>query len=85
MKTWTTEWEERLKKVFVLAGMPDAHSHMLQDTFATRLLIQGVPLETVAALLRNTVKVVEKHYSPWVQARQTNLEESVRRSWALAS
>jgi hypothetical protein len=25
VKTWTTEWEERLKKVFVLAGLPDAH------------------------------------------------------------
>jgi integrase len=85
VKTWTTEWEERLKKVFVLAGMPAAHSHMLRDTFAMRLLVQGVPLETVAALLGNTVKVVEKHYSPWVQARQTNLEESVRRSWAIAS
>jgi integrase len=83
VKTWTTEWEERLKKVFVLAGMPDAHSHMLRDTFATRLLVQGVPLETVAALLGNTVKVVEKHYSPWVQARQTNLEESVRKTWAV--
>lgn len=82
VKTWTTEWEERLKKIFVLAGLPDAHSHMLRDTFSVRLLRKGVPIETVAALLGNTVKVVEKHYNPWVQARQINLEESVRRTWA---
>lgn len=81
VKTWTTEWEERLKKVFVLAGLPKAHSHMLRDTFSVRLLRKEVPIETVAALLGNTVKVVEKHYSPWVHARQKNLEESVRRTW----
>jgi integrase len=81
VKTWTTEWEERLKKVFVLAGLPKGHSHQLRDTFSVRLLLKGVPIETVAALLGNTVKVVEKHYNPWVEARQINLEESVRRTW----
>ena len=82
VKTWTTEWEERLKKVFVLAGFPEAHSHMLRDTFATRLLNKGVPIETVAALLGNTTKIVEKHYSPWVESRQVNLESAVRLSWS---
>lgn len=72
-KTWTTEWEERLKKVFVLAGIPHGHSHMLRDTMATRLLSNGVPIETVAAILGNTVKVVEKHYNPWVSIRQNSL------------
>jgi integrase len=78
VKTWTTEWEERLKTVFVIAGMPDAHSHMLRDTFSIRLLRKGVPMETVATLLGNTVKVVEKHYSPWVKA---GLEASIRKTW----
>ena len=82
VKTWTTEWEERLKKVFVLAGLPDGHSHQFRDTFAVRLLLRGVYMETVATLLGNTVKVVRKHYSPWVQARQAVLETSVRGTWA---
>ena len=68
-KTWTTEWEERLKKVFVLAGLPDGHSHRLRDTFSVRLLSRSLPIETVAALLGNTVKVVEKHYNPCVTVR----------------
>jgi len=81
-KTWTTEWEERLKKVFVLAGLPDGHSHRLRDTFSVRLLSRGVPIEAVAALLGNTVKVVERHYNPRVKVRQESLEESVRATWA---
>lgn len=81
-KTWTTEWEERLKKVFVLAGLPaDSHSHQLRDTFSVRLLSKGVPIETVAALLGNTVAVCQKHYSPWVEARQSHLEAAVRATW----
>jgi integrase len=82
VKTWTTEWEERLKKVFVLAGFPDAHSHMLRDTFAVNLLLKEVPIEVVAGLLGNTVAVCQKHYSPWVQTRQKQAEEAVRRTWA---
>jgi integrase/recombinase XerD len=28
-----------------------------------------------------SVKVAEKHYSPWVHARQQQLEADVRRTW----
>ena len=41
------------------------------------LLEKGVPLETVAALLGNTVKVCEKHYAPWIESRQLALEAAV--------
>ena len=81
VKTWTTEWEERLKKVFVLAGLPEGHSHQLRDTFSVNLLRKGRTLEDVAALLGNTVDVCEKHYSPWVQSRQSALEDAVRATW----
>src|SRR5579884_947436 len=81
VKTWTTEWEERLKKVFVLAGLPKGHSHMLRDTFSVNLLRKGRTIEDVAALLGNTVAVCEKHYAPWVASRQQALEEAVRATW----
>jgi hypothetical protein len=28
-----------------------------------------------------SIKVTEKHYAPWVRARQEQLENSVRRAW----
>src|SRR6266487_3892172 len=42
----------------------------------------GVPLERVSVLLgHQSVKVTEKHYTPWVKARQEQLESDVRRTW----
>ncbi len=46
------------------------------------LLEKGVPLETVAILLGNTIKIAEKHYAPWVRSRQIALEDAVRKSWS---
>jgi len=49
------------------------------DTFAVELLLVGVPLEQVSILLGHaSIKVTEKHYSPWVKARQDQLEAVVR-------
>lgn len=46
-----------------------------------RKLNGGVPIETVAVLLGNSVKVVEKHYSPWIESRQKVLGEAVKATW----
>ena len=51
LKTALTEWQERLKKVFVIAGIPEGHGHRLRDSFAVSLLEKGVPLQTVSILL----------------------------------
>jgi len=31
----------------------------------------------------SSVKITEKHYSPWVKARQDQLAASVRNAWAM--
>jgi hypothetical protein len=54
----------------------------LRDTFSVRLLEKGVPIETVAVLLGNTVQVCQKHYAPWVKSRQTALEAAIKATWA---
>ena len=42
------------------------------------LLKAGVPMERVSVLLgHSSIKVTEKHYSPWVRARQEQLEADV--------
>jgi integrase len=39
-------------------------------------------MDRVSALLgHSSIKVTEKHYSPWVRARQEQLEADVKRSW----
>ena len=55
---------------------------MFRDTMAVDLLNKGIPLETVAVILGNSLKVCEKHYAPWVKSRQEQLESSIKKTWA---
>ena len=58
------------------------HPHMFRDTFAVELLLAGVPLDQVSLLLgHSSIKVTEKHYAPFVKARQLQLEHSARMAW----
>lgn len=82
LKTALTEWQERLKKVFVIAGIPDGHGHRLRDTFAVELLNRGVDLISVSMLLgHSSIRTTERHYAPWVKSRQDALEVAVKLSW----
>jgi integrase len=64
-------------------GQPKrCHSHMFRDTFAVELLLAGVPIDQVSLLLgHSSVKVTEKHYAPFVKARQAQLAQSARMAW----
>jgi integrase len=80
-KTCTNLWQERLAKVFKLAGVK-GHSHQLRHSFSIRLLQKGVSMENVASLLgHSSLKITEKYYASWVRGRQEQLEEAVRRTW----
>jgi integrase/recombinase XerD len=82
-KSAITEWQDRLKKVYVMAGIPDGHSHRLRDTFSVNLLQKGASIEDVSRLLGHTsIKTTEKHYAPWVKSRQDQLEKTVQLAWA---
>ena len=71
-----------LKTLFELAGVVNGHAHRFRDTFAVELLLKGVPLERISILLgHRSVKVTERHYAPWVLARQEQLEADIRQSW----
>lgn len=84
-KTRVGNFQAMLKQVYILANISGGHAHRFRDTFAVELLMVGVPTERVAILLGNTPKIVERHYSPWIQARQEQLEADVRRTWEQAS
>jgi site-specific recombinase XerD len=76
-------FQRHLEKVFKLAKLKKAaHPHMFRDTFAVELLLVGVPLDQVSKLLgHSSVKITEKHYSPFVKARQEQLRQSVTLAW----
>jgi integrase/recombinase XerD len=83
LKSRLTEWQERLKKIAVIAGIEGrGFAHRLRDTFAVDLLNHGTPIEMVAVLLGNTVAIVQKHYAPWVESRQAALDGYVEAIWS---
>ncbi len=82
-------WDRSLRRLFKAVKMrkPDGtskrcHAHMFRDTFAVELLLAGVPLDQVSLLLGHaSIKVTERHYAPFVKARQEQLEASAQRAW----
>jgi len=81
-KSTKGNWQRALKRLFKLAKVPTGHAHRFRDTFAVEALLAGIPLERVSILLGHaSVRVTEKHYSPWVAARQVQIEDDVRRMW----
>lgn len=77
-------WDRVFKKVGQTADptVPNCHPHRFRDTFAVSLLLKGVSLDSVSKLLgHSSIKITERHYAPWVKARQEQLEAEVRRIW----
>ena len=58
-----------------------AFVHNFRHSFATDLLTQGIPIDDVAALLGNSVRIVEKHYAHLVKSRRDAIEQRVRTLW----
>lgn len=81
-KSCVGDYQRAFKKLYELAGVESGHAHRWRDTFAVELLLAGVPLEQVSLLLgHQSIKVTERHYSPFVKARQEQLEDAVRKTW----
>jgi integrase len=82
-------WQRSLRLLFQTVGLKAedgqpkrCHPHMFRDTFAVELLLAGVSLDQVSLLLgHGSIKVTERHYAPFVKARQQQLELSARMAW----
>lgn len=88
-KSVVADWQRAFRRLFEVAGLekPDGtrkrcFPHMFRDTFAVEMLLAGVPIDQVSILLgHKSVKITEKHYAPFVKARQEQLAASVRQAW----
>ena len=84
-KSCVGDYQRAFKKLYKLAGVQNGHAHRWRDTFSVELLLAGVPIERVSVLLgHQNVQTTIRHYAPWILARQQQLEEDVRKSWANA-
>jgi integrase/recombinase XerD len=73
-------WRTRLFKIFKKANIVNGHSHRFRDTYAVDLLQAGVSLENVSTLLgHRSIRITERHYSPWVKTRQDALDRELLR------
>jgi integrase len=61
---------ERMQKLGVKAGVPKVNCRRFRCTFAVDTLMRGNSSEELAAYLGDSVAVVIKHYSPFVEGRQ---------------
>jgi len=80
-KSCVGDYQRSLRKLSELSGV-HIHAHRFRHTFASQLLMKGVPVSEVAAILGNSPRIVEKHYSQWIQARQDALDVAVKATWA---
>lgn len=77
------KWQRRLQRLFELAKISKGHAHRFRDTYATELLVAGVPMDRVSVLLgHQSIKVTERHYAPWTRSRQEQIEADLARAWS---
>ena len=81
-ETLEGNWRRTFRRLCNIAGVHNGHPHRFRDTLAVELLLDGVPIERVSVLLgHSSVKITERHYAPWVQARQVQLESDLVQAW----
>ena len=67
-------WARKTPDTFVFA------LKVRRDTFAVNLAQAGVSLENVSTLLgHQSIRITQKHYSPWIKTRQDALDRELIR------
>jgi len=71
----------KLKGETEVMRVSKATPHMFRHTLVRDLLEAGTPMEEIAELLGNSMKIVEKYYSKWDTRRQARLEKRLEDFW----
>ncbi len=80
IKSGISDWQRTLARLGKVAKI-HIHAHRWRHTLATSLLSKGVSVSEVAAILGNSPRIVEKHYSQWIASRQESLNQAVKATW----
>ena len=68
--TLAGNWRRTFRRLCEIANVKGGHPHRFRDTLAVEMLLKGIPMDRVSVLLgHSSVKITERHYAPWVQAR----------------
>lgn len=83
IETCANTWRRCFMTVVKAAGIEKrCHPHMLRDTFAVEALLADVPVDQVSLILgHHSIAVTQKHYMPFVVARQQQISRSIRKTW----
>lgn len=71
----------KLKQEAQTVKVSKATPHMFRHTLVRDLLEHGTPMEEIAELLGNSMKIVERYYSKWDSRRQAKLEKRLETFW----
>jgi integrase len=82
VKTAVNDWSEKMRQLYVEAGIEGKRTHEWRDTLAIEVLEGGGSLEDVQLLLgHKSRKTTEKYYVALTKKRMEKAIEARRRSW----
>ena len=79
-----SDWERTLTRLGKLSHVK-CHAHRWRHTFIIECLWRGIPVSEVAAIVGNSPRIIEQHYSQWCQQRANVLNAAVKSMWELPS
>ena len=82
IKTAVNDWSEKMRQLYVEAGIEGKRTHEWRDTLAIEVLEGGGTLEDVQLLLgHKSRKTTEKYYVALTKKRMEKAIEARRRTW----
>src|ERR1700691_607042 len=82
IKTAVNDWSEKMRQLYVEAGIEGKRTHEWRDTLAIEVLEGGGSLEDVQLLLgHKSRKTIEKYYVVLTKKRMEKAIDVRRRTW----
>jgi integrase len=75
-----SDWERTLTRLGKGLGFP-CYAHRWRHSFIAECLSHGIPVSEVAALVGNSPRILEQHYSQWCQQREDVTDRLVKTIW----